>query len=265
MFNEDYRVELLKKLPVYHRRIYEYQQIAKVQTPELEKLLIAIDFVLDNWFIETASEYGLSRLEKIAGITSVVGENLETRRYKLFVKMTESIPYTDKTLDEWLSSMCDRSEYCEVVRDYSHYKLTINTTLGKRGVFDEVCDGLLKMIPCNLVLEIYNTLSDYFSMGLYCGMAISVAMEYTITHDINILDNLNMNLYEGVGFSEGNVSNITHDIHTIEDLNMNLYSGLGVSNTKEVTVSHDDTFNENLINSATVAIPTTIATVITME
>lgn len=293
MLNDDYEVELLKKLPVYHRRIYEYQQIAKVQTPELEKLLIAIDFVLDNWFIETASEYGLSRLEKIAGITSMTGEDLEARRYRLFVKMTEKIPYTDKTLEEWLSSMCGGSEYYEIVRDYLHYELTINTTLGGAGVFEEICNALVKMIPCNLVLTVHNTITDHLSMGLSYGMAVSVAMKHTITHDMNISNNLNMSLFEGMGVSGGSVKNITHDLHTganssmnmyspmgvsvsgkaeithdihaTENLNMSLYSGIGVSDTEGVSVSHDAIIKETLTGNATVVIPTTTATVITME
>lgn len=293
MLNEDYKVELLKKLPVYHRRIYEYQQIAKVQTPELEKLLIAIDFVLDNWFIETASEYGLSRLEKIAGITSAVGEDLEARRYRLFMKMTEKIPYTDKTLKEWLSSMCGGTEYYEIVKDYSNYKITINTTLGGVGIFEEICNALVKMIPCNLVLEVYNTITDHLSMGLNYGIAVSVAMKHTITHDINISNTLNMSLLESMGVSGGSVKNITHDIHTeanssmnmyspmgvsvsgkeeithdihtIENLNMSLYNGIGVSDTEGVSVSHDAIFKETLTSNATVVIPTTTATIITME
>ena len=293
MLNADYEVELLKKLPVYHRRIYEYQQIANVQTPELEKLLIAIDFVLDNWFIETASEYGLSRLEKIAGITSITGEDLEARRYRLFVKMTEKIPYTDKTLEEWLSSMCGGSEYYEIVRDYLNYKITINTTLGGAGIFEEICNALVKMIPCNLVLAVHNTLSDYLSMRLYYGIGVSVAMKHTISHDINISNSLNMSLYEGIGLSEGSVKNIshdihtganssmnmynpigvsvsgkaeiTHDIHTTENLNMSLYNGIGVSDTEGVSVSHDAIFKETLTGNATVVIPTTTATIVTME
>lgn len=293
MLNDDYEVELLKKLPVYHRRIYEYQQIAKVQTPELEKLLIAIDFVLDNWFIETASEYGLSRLEKIAGITSIAGEDLEARRYRLFVKMTEKIPYTDKTLEEWLSSMCGGSEYYEIVRDYLNYKITINTSLGGVGVFEEICNALVKMIPCNLVLAVYNTLSDNISMGLYYGIGVSVAMKHIITHDINISNNLNMSLYGGVGIAEGSVESITHNIHTeanssmdmynpvgvsvsekvvvthdihaTENLTMGLYNGIGVSDTDGIAVSHDAIFKETLTGNATVVIPTTTATVITME
>ena len=125
MLSEDYIVELLKKLPVYHRNIYEFQQIAGAQEPELQALLIAIDAVLDNWFVFTANEAGISRLEKIAGITPDTGSDLETRRYRLLAKMTEKIPYTDETLEQRLGSLAGEGNY-SIVRDYLHYKIQIN-------------------------------------------------------------------------------------------------------------------------------------------
>ena len=61
MLNDEYEVELLQKLPRYHRNIYEFQQISKADTPELKLLLKHIDTILSNWFIDTADDYGISR------------------------------------------------------------------------------------------------------------------------------------------------------------------------------------------------------------
>lgn len=203
MLNEDYKVDLLKKLPVYHRQIYEYQQIAGAQTPELEALLIAIDFVLDNWFIETASEYGIARQEKIAGITPEAGIDLETRRYILLSKMTEKIPYTDDTLEERLASMCGGEDYYSVMRDYLNYKINVTTKVVDKGAFDEICNALVKMLPCNLILTILNVISEEGNAPAYVGGAVLSTKHYIIKECATktITAKLTSYIGTGVGYS----------------------------------------------------------------
>ena len=127
MLNAEYEIELLKKLPLFHRNIYEFQQISKATTPELEQLLHKIDFILDNWFIDTSDEYGISRMEKIVGIVSDSNIDLETRRFNLLLKMSEKLPYTDETLEERLTSLCGAGNY-SIQRDYDNYKIDITTS-----------------------------------------------------------------------------------------------------------------------------------------
>ena len=74
-----------------------------------------------------------------------------------------------------------------------------------------------------------------------------------------------MNMYNPIGVSVSGKAEITHDIHTTENLNMSLYNGIGVSDTEGVSVSHDAIFKETLTGNATVVIPTTTATIVTME
>ena len=125
MLNDEYEVELLQKLPRYHRNIYEFQQISKADTPELKLLLKHIDTILSNWFIDTADDYGISRLEKIAGIIPDSSVDLEIRKFNLLLKMSEKLPYTDETLEERLTSLCGAGNY-SVFRDYDNYFLSIN-------------------------------------------------------------------------------------------------------------------------------------------
>lgn len=264
MLSEDYIVELLKKLPVYHRNIYEFQQIAGAQEPELQALLIAIDAVLDNWFVFTANEAGISRLEKIAGITPDTGSDLETRRYRLLAKMTEKIPYTDETLEQRLGSLAGEGNY-SIVRDYLHYKIQINTTVSYRGSFDEICDALVRMIPCNLVLEVFNTLTESKETSLFCWVAMSTAMGHMITHDINLKDGLSMDLKNAVGLSNAGSYSITNDIKETDTSKISIYGGIGVGVAEGSVITHDGTFAGNVTGNSNVATPVTTATVITIN
>lgn len=265
MLSESYVVELLKKLPLYHRNIYEFQQIAGAQEPELQALLIAVDAVLDNWFVYTANEEGISRLERIAGIVPDRSLDLETRRYKLLTKMTEKIPYTDKTLEERLGAMAGEDNY-SIVRDYLNYKIQVNTTVTARGSFDEICNALVKMIPCNLILEVLNTLEEGNTTPFSVAVVSCVAMRYQITNDIKSAVNQSSDLNVAQALSTGGSSGaITMDIAVKDEVQSPHYEGVGVGMAFTKIVTHDINSKATNSGNTTVASPVNTATVITIN
>lgn len=184
MLNAEYEIELLKKLPLFHRNIYEFQQISKATTPELEQLLHKIDFILDNWFIDTSDEYGISRMEKIVGIVSDSNIDLETRRFNLLLKMSEKLPYTDETLEERLTSLCGAGNY-SIHRDYDNYKIDITTSLEAGDTFESMCEALDNMIPCNMDLSVSNKVIIISTGVIYTGGIRNVKEKIFVTNDIS--------------------------------------------------------------------------------
>ena len=59
------------------RKIPEFRELAKVWEIEFKKLYECTQKTLDDTFIDTASEDGIKRLEKIAGIYPDEGDSLE--------------------------------------------------------------------------------------------------------------------------------------------------------------------------------------------
>ena len=196
MLNDEYEVELLQKLPRYHRNIYEFQQISKADTPELKLLLKHIDTILSNWFIDTADDYGISRLEKIAGIIPDSSVDLELRKFNLLLKMSEKLPYTDETLEERLTSLCGAGNY-SVFRDYDNYFLSILTTLEDGNTFDSIIEALDKMIPCNLVLEVKNVVTASSTGVTYTGGVVTVRELISVTNNIQETLDTTSKVYTG--------------------------------------------------------------------
>ena len=196
MLNDEYEVELLQKLPRYHRNIYEFQQISKADTPELKLLLKHIDTILSNWFIDTADDYGISRLEKIAGIIPDSSVDLEIRKFNLLLKMSEKLPYTDETLEERLTSLCGAGNY-SVFRDYDNYFLSILTTLEDGNTFDSIIEALDKMIPCNLVLEVKNVVTASSTGVTYTGGIVTVRELISVTNNIQETLDTTSKVYTG--------------------------------------------------------------------
>lgn len=189
----------------------EFKEIAKAETPELKYILEQIERTLNNMFIETADEYGIKRFEDMMGIYPEAGASLETRRFNVLVKWNDKVPYTEKELYNRLISICGDDNF-SVNPDYKNYFLEIITHLGIEGAFDTISSILQDMIPCNLVLDLKNTLEEGNTTPFSVAVVSCVAMRYQITNDINPKVATESPMYYGVGLGRAGTHIITHDI-----------------------------------------------------
>ena len=193
------------------RQLKEFKEIAKAETPELKYILEQIERTLNNMFIETADEYGIKRFEDMMGIYPEAGASLETRRFNVLVKWNDKVPYTEKELYNRLISICGDDNF-SVNPDYKNYFVEIITHLGIEGAFDTISSILQDMIPCNLVLDLKNTLEEGNTTPFSVAVVSCVAMRYQITNDINPKVATKSPMYYGVGLGRAGTHIITHDI-----------------------------------------------------
>lgn len=165
------------------RKIREFQELAKTEDLEFLRLYGETDRALKNLFIETADEYGVKRLEKIAGIYPEAEDTLEQRKARLYVYWNDKEPYTEGELRQRLESLCGAGNY-KIISDYKNYLIHIITNVGGYGIFDEITRMLDYFLPANLVLDLKNVLRREGSAGIYYGVGGVTAMSYTVTNDI---------------------------------------------------------------------------------
>ena len=91
-------VDILKYWIKELRRVIEFQEIAKVENIEFLRLYGETQRTLNNMFIEYADEYGVKRLENIAGIYPESTDTLEQRKARLYVYWNDKEPYTEREL-----------------------------------------------------------------------------------------------------------------------------------------------------------------------
>ena len=151
-------VDLLSYWMPILRNLKDFKEIAKAEEPEIRLLLDAVDRTLNNMFIETADEYGIKRFEEIMGIYPEAGTDLETRRFSVFVKWSDKLPYTLEILDGLLETLCGESGYRLKV-DNSKYSLTVKLAISNEHNVDEVRELLDRVVPANLITKItlFNT------------------------------------------------------------------------------------------------------------
>lgn len=197
-------VQIIKYWIKELRRVAEFKEIAKTEDIEFLRLYGETDRALKNLFIETADEYGVKRLEKVAGIYPDAEDTLEQRKARLYVYWNDKEPYTEGELRNRLESLCGAGNY-EIDSDYRNFLIRIITNVGGYGIFDEITKMLDYFLPANLVLDLQNVLRGEGSAGIYYGVGGVTAMSYTVTNDINSVNELNEEKTVGIAVSTSQV------------------------------------------------------------
>jgi len=151
--------KLINYLPYVVRDYAEFQGITGAEQPEFENAWAAVDDLLNNQFISTAGNLGLSRWEKILGITPKGTDTLEDRRFRILTRLNEELPYTLPRLRNILETLCGSGNYSAEVMEGT-YQLIVKIGLAAKNNFSDVESLLDRVVPQNLIvtlLQLYNT------------------------------------------------------------------------------------------------------------
>lgn len=155
-------IDILRYLPEYLRTYEEIRQIMNAENPDLQAMWSDVEQILDNSFILHADEYGISKFEAMLGITPAATDSLELRRQRVLAYWNGDMPYTWRTMLDWLNTMCGEGNYTATL-DNNAYTLEVIIDLKIKGLVDDVYGILSAMVPANLVLTVrpfYNLWRD---------------------------------------------------------------------------------------------------------
>ncbi|MCL1866299.1 MAG: YmfQ family protein [Oscillospiraceae bacterium] len=160
---------LIGYLPAIVTEIAEFQYLLKAQGVELKGVFDGISRVLDQQFVESSSEYGVGRWESILGISPKESLSLDERKFTVFTRLNEKLPYTMRTLREKLEILCGKNNFeVELINDA--FTLNVSVALSARSNFNDVKDILEKLVPANLVV---NMRLMYNTWGKICGLRLT--------------------------------------------------------------------------------------------
>jgi hypothetical protein len=176
-------VKLLDYLPPFMREYREMQYIMTAEQPECQALCDSSETIKDNQFITTSNENGISRFEKMLGITPLSGETLSDRKAKALAKWIDGIPYTMEVLSRKLDVLFGVGNHTETL-DNENFTISVDVEISGSSLIRTLDELLTNILPANLlwdtmytgisdiefetVLELYET--DYPFCGQYlCG------------------------------------------------------------------------------------------------
>ena len=158
--------KLINYLPEFLQDIREYQTLLAAEDHEINEIWDAIEKAFQDQTVDTATEYGLSRLEKILRIIPKSLDK-ENRRLEIKARLGQQLPYTIRILKGILTTLCDlgESDADESLKGYEllfpeAYTLKILIDLRNKSKKSAIDTMVRQICPANILCLIdldYNT------------------------------------------------------------------------------------------------------------
>lgn len=176
-------IDFLGYLPQIFKQVEEIQAIAHVETPILEGLWQAIEDILNDQFIVTATDSGLSRQEKMLKLNVPATDTIETRRFRLLSRYQEQAPYTNKVLKQLLDSLLGEGKYY-YERNVAEKWLTVKLELTVKGQFEAVELMLERITPQNMILKVELRYNQHIMLTRYTHAQLAAFTHKHLREDV---------------------------------------------------------------------------------
>ena len=176
-------VDLVSYLPPFMTEFKEIRAALEAENQEFVLVWKAAGRVLQNEFLASADEYGISRFEKILEILPSIEDTLESRRARVQARWMNTIPYTFRSLIEKMIALCGETDF-KIIKDYYHYRIEFQTSLILYGQVEELERILERMLPCNLVIDSKNRIACAPNGKVSVGGAVQQTVHVTICTEL---------------------------------------------------------------------------------
>lgn len=143
--------QLIDYLPSVVAEIKDYQELLKTEQVEIENLWNTLEQALNNQFIESTDEKGISRYELMLDIKPKATDDLELRQFRVLSRYNEQLPYTYFKMVEQLQALCGENG---VKVELTGLNLLVKVELTAKEKVSEVRELLYRMIPANVVVDV---------------------------------------------------------------------------------------------------------------
>lgn len=144
---------IMRYLPEYYREIEDIKELAATESIELDNMEIAIQQLLDDQYVMTASVDAIKRRERMLGIQAdPTAESLNFRRRRLINRYSTKPPFTRR----WLQQQLDRlvgPGMTIVSVDPQQFILIVTANIENANVFREVIHTVDAVKPANMVYQ----------------------------------------------------------------------------------------------------------------
>ncbi|MDD3927178.1 MAG: DUF2313 domain-containing protein [bacterium] len=143
---------MLTYLPGYYETSRVMQGVMEAQGAELDKVQTALDAVLDQCFVSTAT-WGLERWEQELGLQVNPPISDADRRSRIVARLRGSGTCTIRIVEQLAESF--EHGHAEVIEDYPAYTVTISflDALGQPPDLAQMQAELRELIPAHLAVE----------------------------------------------------------------------------------------------------------------
>ncbi len=160
---EPKQVDMMRKIPDVLKDVREIKALIDTENIEMNLLNAALALYLNNTFVETADSYGIGRWEAMLQIVPKLTDTLDERRFRVLSRINERLPFTIRSLEQQLATLCGPSGYT-VELLHEQYLLKVRVELTAKSKLEDVRAMLTRVVPANIVIDLdlrYNRHSDF--------------------------------------------------------------------------------------------------------
>ncbi|GAA0124778.1 DUF2313 domain-containing protein [Clostridium sp. CTA-19] len=170
--------KLIDFLPSKIANIAEFKEIMNAEDIEFDSIESMHLKILKENFIDTATDYGISKRESLYKIKpDKKNESLDFRKLRLKNRKMDKMPITHRALEQKLETLFGEDNYkVEVQNDDYLVKVFINTF--DWNAFNEITDNFRNIIPCNMILK--SSLVQKIKSNIYFGACTTIGEELTV-------------------------------------------------------------------------------------
>lgn len=230
-------VDLWKHLPPFLQDFREMCELVKTENPEFTLAAQETDSMVNELFIQTATDMGLKRFEKILGISPAKGDSLESRRSAIMTRWNDITPYTMTALKNKIIAIQGNDEVEIILSKNRPYEIEIITNLEFPGQVNDLAYLIQTMIPCNLVIHSVNIIKGQSETRLGYGVGASITGNLLLTNDLNENQSNPVPVGVAVGQSMTNTLFLTDSINENIDVAGVAAIGMGSSFTNIIEIT----------------------------
>jgi hypothetical protein len=160
---------LVEYLPEFMREIKAIDKITRAEEGEFALAAAAVGKRLDDQFAAFADGDGLTRWERLFGITPKGTRSIEERRSDVLERLSERPPYTLASLDRALFALCavnGKREY-SLSADCAGYTVTARLNPAVHGAAPAAARLLRRRVPANMAADLVLVYNAFGSFGGY--------------------------------------------------------------------------------------------------
>ncbi len=241
---EERIVDLWQYLPEYLKQYKELIFLFAAEEPHFQILVKDTIKLLNNMFIDTATDEGLKRFEKILQLYPNPGDTIEVRRSNVKANWFSNKVYTLKTLLTRLQ-LLQQNENVQLYWDEDDiHLLHVITRLEQMGQVDRLHEILEAMLPANVAYDSDNYIEFNETFNLFYGVGLVGTGTFFLTNDFNQTLGALVPHYIGAGMSGTGTLFGTNDFNETVNADMALYYASGIVGTGIFFLT--DNFNESV-------------------
>lgn len=152
-FNNNRTVDLNGYLPDILKNVREFKAIMDAENPIIWDIWQAAEDLMNDQFITEATENGVAMREKMLGINPFATDTLEDRKFRLLSRYMEDIPYTRRSLESFLASLCGEDGY-RITYKTNDFTVNVRVELTAKRQVDSVDELLERVLPYNMIYTV---------------------------------------------------------------------------------------------------------------